>query len=106
VWECVGFVPLAVGGLLLMWWLDSNRRRGREFEAGLVARQPLSDAEMVSRYFAADLDMVALMEDLEADFAITIPDEEAERTPCTIRGVALLVARRTCQTADAPDRAS
>ena len=39
---------------LLVWWLDPNARRERRFTTKLKVREPLSDAAMVSRYFATD----------------------------------------------------
>jgi hypothetical protein len=114
-----------------MWWLDPNLRRGWEFEAELTEREPVPDAEMVARFFAADsvapevpsevrqifarymeypaekllpdddfaffwveLDMIDLIEELESRFGISISKPEAERTPCTIRAVSLLVTSK------------
>lgn len=45
-------LALVVG--LLACWLDPCQREGRKFEAELTTREPVSDAEMVARYFATD----------------------------------------------------
>jgi len=50
VWGYIGLAAMIV----VVWWLDPNLRRGRKFEAELSVREPLPDAEMVSRYFASD----------------------------------------------------
>ncbi len=52
MWACVGFAVLAGLVWLLVWRLDPNLRRGREYEAELATREPVSDEELVSRYFA------------------------------------------------------
>jgi hypothetical protein len=49
-------------------------------------------------FFWVDLDMIGLFQELESGFGITISPAEAERIPCTIRGVSLLVARRAGRT--------
>jgi hypothetical protein len=50
------FVVLAILVVVmpLWWWLDPSRRRAVAFNAELVAREPLSDNDMLSRYFALD----------------------------------------------------
>lgn len=55
MWSCLGIAVFAVAvgvGMFLWWLLDPNEQRGRAFEAEMVARSPLTDAELVSRYFA------------------------------------------------------
>jgi len=47
-------------------------------------------------FFWDSLDMVGLIIEIEEQFHITITDEDAQRTPCTISAVSLLVAR-LCQ---------
>jgi len=61
MWGCVGFaILIAVFWLLfaiiwlLAWRLDPDLQRGREYEEELAIRKPLSDAEMIRQYFAAD----------------------------------------------------
>ena len=51
MWTYVGLASLAVVVCLLVWWLDPNLRRQREYEAELKDREPLSDTDMVARYF-------------------------------------------------------
>jgi|SRR5665213_1757834 len=61
MWGCVGLaILIAVFWLLaaliwlLAWQLDPDLRRGREYAEELTIRKPLSDAEMIRQYFAAD----------------------------------------------------
>lgn len=134
MWQWVGFAALVVVSLLV-WWVDPSLRHLRRFAADLKDREPLSDAAMVSGFFAAtdiepevpaqvrlvfgkhmgypaeklrpdddleffwaELDMSGLIKELESVFGITIMASEAAGTPCTIRGVSLLVARKAGRT--------
>ncbi len=51
MWEYIGVAVLV---LVLLWRLDPNLRRFRQFDHELAAREPLPDAEWVARYFATD----------------------------------------------------
>jgi hypothetical protein len=54
-------------------------------------------------FFWAELDMVDLVRELESGFGIAITNAEAERTPCTIREVSLLVASKAGLNRCSPD---
>jgi acyl carrier protein len=131
MWEYLGVATVVLIAVLLMWWLDPNQRRFRQYDQELATREPLPDAELVTRYFATDdvspdippkvrrvfanymlypvekllpdddfglfwdeLDMVDLIKELESEFGIVISRLDTERSPCTIRAVSLLVARK------------
>jgi hypothetical protein len=59
------------------------------------AEKLLTDDDLM--FFWADLDPAVLFEKLESRFGISISREEAERPPCTIRAVSLLVASKVGQ---------
>ena len=69
MWGCLAVAGLAVMVWLLMWWLDPSLRRRREFQAELATREPLPDAEMVTRYFADDVGTAEVSAEVRRVFA-------------------------------------
>lgn len=54
MWGCVGFLAMLAAIAVLVWLLDPNLRRGREFTAALATREPVSDEELFARHYYPD----------------------------------------------------
>ena len=55
MWGILGVAVFVLVGWLLLWWFDApNRKRFRQYDDQLAAREPLPDAEWVARYFNTD----------------------------------------------------
>ncbi len=52
MWGGVGFLSLFAVIVVLVWLLDPNLRRSREFTAELAAREPVSDEDLFGRHYA------------------------------------------------------
>lgn len=81
--------------------VPADVRRVFAKHTGYPSAKLLPDDDLA--FFWAELDMADLINELESSYGIAITDEDAERTPCTIRAVSRLVSEKAFGTAQCTD---